>query len=135
VAVTRSFMTKAFARFAKREGLTDDMLCRAIGALERGSIDADLGGGVFKQRLPRPGQGTSGGYRTIVVFRHRTRAVFVYGYPTSSRSGIDARELAASRMLAKHVLAMSADDVDRAVEAGALEEVRCDDEAREAVRQ
>jgi hypothetical protein len=131
----RSLKTKGFARFAKREGLPDEVLCRAAEAIERGLIDADLGGGVAKQRLPRPGQGKSGGYRAIVAFRRHGRVVFVFGYAKSSRSAIDVRELAGFRLLAKHVLAMSADDVDRAVEAGALEEVRCDAEAREAVWQ
>lgn len=131
----RSFKTKGFARFAKREGLPDEVLCRAAEALERGLIDADLGGGVGKQRLARPGQGKSGGYRAIVAFRRRGRVVFVFGYAKISRGGIDARELRGFRLLAKLLLAMSPDDVDRALEACALEEVRCDDEAREAVRQ
>lgn len=133
--MTSAFKTKGFARFAKREGLPDEALCRAAEAIERGLIDADLGGGVVKQRLARPGQGKSGGYRAIVAFRSRGRVVFVFGYAKSSRSGIDARELAGFRLLAKHVLAMNVDDVARAVAAGALEEVRCDAEAREAVRQ
>jgi hypothetical protein len=103
--------------------------------VERGLIDADLGGGVVKLRLARPGQGKSGGYRAIVVFCRRGRVVFVFGYAKSSRSGIDARELTGFRLLAKHVLAMSAGEVARAVEAGALVEVGCDDEGREALRQ
>lgn len=115
--------------------MADRWLCLAADAMERGSIDGDLGGGVVKQRIARPGQGKSGGYRAIVVFRRRKLVVFVFGYAKSSRSGIDAKELAGFRLLAKHMLAMSSDDVDQAVEAGALEEVRCDDEAREAVRQ
>jgi hypothetical protein len=131
----RSFKTKGFARFASREGLQDEVPCRAGEAMERGLIDADLGGGVVKQRIPRPGEGKSGGYPVIVAFRRHGRVVFVFGYAKSSRSGIDARELAGLRMLAKRVLAMSADDVVQAVEAGALEEVRCDDEAGEAKRQ
>ena len=62
-------------------------------------------------------------------------AVFVFGYAKSSRSTVDPRELAGFRLLAKHVLAMSAGDVDRAVETGAFEEVRCDEQASEAVRE
>jgi len=31
--------------------------------------DADLGSGVVKQRIPRPGSGRSGGYRALVFFR------------------------------------------------------------------
>lgn len=133
--MTRSFKTRGFARFARREGLPDAELYRAAEAMARGLTDADLGGGVVKQRLARRGHGKSGGYRAIVAFRGHDRVVFVFGYAKSSRSGIDARELAGFRWLAKHVLAMSADDVARAVEAGALEEVRCEAEAREAVRQ
>ena len=133
--MTRSLKTKGFARFARREGLLDSALCLTVQEMERGLVDADLGGGVVKQRLSRPGQGTSGGYRAIVVFRRRRRAVFVFGYAKSSRSTVDPRELAGFRLLAKHVLAMCAGDVDRAVETGAFEEVRCDEQASEAVRE
>jgi hypothetical protein len=59
--LARAFKTRGFARFAKREGLPDTVSCRAAEAMERGLIDADLGGGVVKQRLVRPGQGKSGG--------------------------------------------------------------------------
>jgi hypothetical protein len=59
--LTRAFKTKGFARFAKREGLPDKVSCRAAEAIERGLIAADLGSGVVKQRLARPGQGKFGG--------------------------------------------------------------------------
>jgi hypothetical protein len=39
----------------------------AIDRADRGLIDADLGGGLIKQRVARSGQGKTGGYRTIVV--------------------------------------------------------------------
>jgi len=68
-----------------------------------------------------------------VVFRQLGRVVFVFGYAKRSRSTVDPRELAGFRLLAKHVLAMSARDVDRAVETGAFEEVRCDEQASEAL--
>ena len=71
------YKTKGFARFARRQRIDDDALCEAISRAEQGLIDADLGGGVIKQRVPRPGQGRSGGYRTIVFYRKQARAVFV----------------------------------------------------------
>ena len=49
----QAFKTKAFARFAKREGLDDAALCEAVERAERGLVDADLGGGVIKQRIAR----------------------------------------------------------------------------------
>jgi hypothetical protein len=53
----RVFKTKPFARFANREGIADEELCEAVRRVERGLIDADLGGGVIKQRLAREGTG------------------------------------------------------------------------------
>ena len=67
-------------RFARREAISDRALCDAIARAERGLIDADLGGNVIKQRIPRPHQGRSGGFRSIILFRAAERAVFVYGF-------------------------------------------------------
>lgn len=73
-------MTRWFARFARKEHLSEEALRDAIKRAERGQIDANLGGGVIKQRVARPGQGKSGGYRMIVLYRTRTRAIFAYGF-------------------------------------------------------
>ena len=40
-------------------------------------------GGVIKQRLAREGQGKSGGFRSIVLFRRGEKAFFVYGFAKS----------------------------------------------------
>jgi hypothetical protein len=76
----RTFKTKAFTRFADKVGTSNAVLCRAVRDAERGLIAADLGGGVIKQRIARPGQGKSGGFRTLIVFRVGTRAIFVHGF-------------------------------------------------------
>jgi hypothetical protein len=34
--------------------------------MTEGLFDADLGGGLFKKRIARQGQGKSGGFRTLV---------------------------------------------------------------------
>ena len=70
----RVFKTKPFARFAAKEGIIDAVLRDAIRRAEAGLVDADLGGGVIKQRLARQGQGKSGGFRSIVLFRRGARA-------------------------------------------------------------
>ncbi len=54
----RVFVTKQFGRFARAEGMSDEKLCQAIKRAESGLIDADLGGGLIKQRVARPGTGT-----------------------------------------------------------------------------
>ena len=63
----RVFVVQAFDRFQRREWISDDMLCSAIDRATRGLIDADLGGGLIKQRVARKGQGMSGGFRTIIA--------------------------------------------------------------------
>lgn len=77
-SVLQTFKTKAFARFAGREGIGDSALCEAVLRAGRGLLDADLGGGVIKQRIAREGGGRSGGFRTILLFRRSELAFFVY---------------------------------------------------------
>jgi hypothetical protein len=84
MAHVRIFKNKPFARFARRAGLTDADLRGAIDGAERGLVDADLGGGVLKQRIARPGGGKSGGFRAIVLFRAGSRAFFVQASPRAS---------------------------------------------------
>jgi len=68
---------------------------------ERGLVDADLGGGVIKQRVARPGQGRSGGYRVLLAYRRKTRAVFLFAFAKSERDNIDDNELATLRDIAR----------------------------------
>src|SRR6266436_7057973 len=85
-AFVRIFKSRWFERFARKEGIADAALRDAVSRAEKGQIDADLGGGVIKQRIARPGQGRSKGYRTIILFRHRARAFFVYGFAKNQRA-------------------------------------------------
>ena len=62
----RVFKSRWFQRLAKKEAITDAALHEAADRADRGHIDADLGGEVIKQRIARPGQGSSKGYRTII---------------------------------------------------------------------
>ena len=100
----------------------------AAASADQGLVDADLGGGVIKQRIARPGEGKSGGYRVIVLFRSGTRAVFVYGFAKNERDNIRADELAKFRTLAGLILGYSDAEIATAVEHGELIEVR-DDQA------
>ena len=57
----RLFETKWFVRYARRERIDDHSLRDAVQRAERGLVDADLGGGIIKQRVARSGEGRSGG--------------------------------------------------------------------------
>jgi hypothetical protein len=65
----RIFWNKPFTRFARKVRITDAELCEAVSNVERGLIDADLGGGVIKQRIARKGGGKSGGFRALILLR------------------------------------------------------------------
>ena len=113
----RIFKTKEFARFARRERISDANLEAAVARAEAGHIDADLGGGIVKQRVPRAGQGRSGGYRVIVFYRTRTRAIFVEGYAKSARDNIEADELVALRKACRLALAFTDEKIAALLEA------------------
>ena len=89
----RIFKTKPFVRFAKRESLDDASLIGAVFEIERGLVDADLGGGVIKKRVARAGRGKSGGYRVLIAVRAGDRAVFLFGFAKSERDNIDDKQL------------------------------------------
>ena len=120
------FKTKDFARFARREHISDDMLCNAIARAERGLIDADLGGGVIKQRVPRKGQGRSGGYRTLIAYRSVRRSVFMHGFAKSDRDNVTADQLKALKLAAEQALAADAGTIERLIAAGEWKEIDCD---------
>ena len=119
----RVFKNYAFARFARQQKINDQILCDVVAQAEAGLIDADLGGGVIKQRIARPNEGKSGGFRTILVFRAEDRAVFVYGFPKNERGNIGRDELKAFKLLAAQILSYDAAQLQKAVEADVLTEI------------
>lgn len=90
---------------------------------DSGKIDADYGGGVIKQRIARPGQGKSGGYRSIILYRQGDKAFFVYGFPKNERDSIDKVEERAFKELAKITFAFSDEELHMLVKTGAYKEV------------
>ena len=94
-----------------------------------GLIDADLGGGVIKQRIARKGRGRSGGFRTVVLFRRDEPAFFVYGFAKSDRENLRRDELEAFRMLADEMLGLTGAGLAAALANGSIIEVTCDDQA------
>lgn len=116
-------MTRGMARFVRREEIADAMLREAIERAEKGLIDADLGGGLIKQRVARPGKGRSGGYRTIVAYRRASKAIFLYGFAKSERDNIEPQDLADLRLLGAHWLGLSAQEISVAILNKALKEV------------
>jgi hypothetical protein len=102
--IPRIFKNGWFERFARKERLADSALIEAILRAERGLVDADLGGGVIKQRVASTGQGRSGGYRTLILFRQGDRAIFAFGFAKSRQANISQADLAVLRQAAAEAL-------------------------------
>jgi hypothetical protein len=124
----RVYKTKEFGRFARKERIADAKLCEAVERAGKGLIDADLGGGLIKQRIARKGQGRSGGYRTLMAFRASERTVFVYGFPKNERDNIGADELEYWQRVARAYLQMIDVQLAILIEQDELKEVKCHDE-------
>jgi len=120
----RIFKTRWFRRFARKERIEDGTLLDAVACAERGQVDADLGGGVIKQRIAGSGQGKSGGYRTIIVFRRGERAVFVYGFAKNERENIRADEEKEFKESARYILGLTDRQLEELVKRGDLVEVK-----------
>jgi hypothetical protein len=126
----RVFVTRWFARFARSERISDDQLCEAIDRAQRSIVDADLGRGLIKQRVARPGQGRSGGFRILIGYRRGARAVFLYGFAKSERDNIRPDQLAAWHARAHEVLSAGDELIERNVAEDYLREVRYEEEER-----
>ena len=124
----RVFKNSRFHKFARKEKISDAMLCEAVERAERGQIDADLGAGLIKQRVARPGAGKSGGFRTLVFFRAEMRAVFAFGFAKSDMANLDDAEEAYLKKAAKLVLGFGDAQMDAEVAAGRMFEVNCDEQ-------
>jgi hypothetical protein len=123
---TRIYKNRWFAKFASREGISDATLVAAIDQANRGLIDADLGGGLIKQRVARDGGGKSAGYRTLVFFRREERAIFAFGFAKSDKANLSAVELRTYKQAAKIVLGLPQAQIDTEVRKERLFEVNDD---------
>ena len=121
----RVFKSRPFTRFAIKSGISDTALCKAVMDAEQGLIDADLGGGVIKQRVARKGQGKSGGFRTMILFKAGTRAFFIHGFAKNERDNINDDELTAFKKLAEKMLNYKDTELTEAVNKNTLTEITC----------
>lgn len=120
----RAFKTRTFQRWAGKAGVEDAALLDAMAQMERGLIDADLGGNLYKQRVALPGRGKSSSTRTIIATRFAEVLFFLYGFEKNDRDNITARELALYQRLAKELLEMNEAQIGAALTGQVLMEVK-----------
>ena len=116
----RILKTRCFTLFARKNQIADQKLCDAIKEVESGIIDAELGGGLLKKRIAREGEGKSGGYRTIILYRRGKKAFFIFGFRKSKLNNIDQQDLKDSEELARQLDKMTEAQIDVSIENGEL---------------
>lgn len=119
----RAFKTKVFARWATKQGLTDQTLMDAVREMERGLMGDRLGGHVYKKRIALPGRGKRSSTRVVIAYRRGERAFFVLGFARKERAHIDQDDLKALKLLAKELLGYIDPALEKAINAGELNEV------------
>jgi hypothetical protein len=97
----RLYLPSNFQRQTSKDGVTDEDLKTAIRKAEKGLIDADLGGHLIKQRIPRTGQGAARGFRAVFFYKRGEMAVGLHIFPKSSKGNLSRSELEAYLKLAR----------------------------------
>ena len=121
------YKTKGFAKFTRKKKINDSLLCEAVERAERGLIDADLGDGLIKQRIPRPNEGRSGGYRAFIAYQVGDLMVFIYGFAKNEQDNINDLELEELHKIVGSALKLDNEKIENLVEIGEWIEVNCDD--------
>lgn len=76
----RVFKTKRFAKWAKKEHLSNRTLRQTINEMDQDVIRGKLSDYVYKRRVALPGRGKRGSVRTILAFKAGDKAFFIFGY-------------------------------------------------------
>ena len=94
---------------------------------EKGLIDADLGDGLIKQRIPRPNEGRSGGYRAFIAYQVDDLTVFIYGFAKNEQDNINDLELVELHKIVSSAMKLDAEKIAGLVEIEEWIEVICNE--------
>lgn len=120
----RIFKVKAFARWARKERINDDVLREAVAEMQKGLIDAQLGGGICKKRIPASSRGKRGGGRTIVAFQSNKHTFFLFGFLKNDTEDIDRTELKGLKQYAQHLFSLDDEQIAKLINEEELFEVK-----------
>jgi hypothetical protein len=101
------YKTREFCSLTKKDCLSDIDLIVACDEIQRGLVDAELGGALYKKRVAIEGKGKSGGYRTIIGAIVGEKYFFLYAFAKNKRANITKKEQMALRELAQVFISFS----------------------------
>ena len=122
----RVFKNRWFARWARTEDVLDSVLVQVAAEMVAGQVEADLGGGLFKKRLPREGSGKRGGYRVLIGYKKPNveRIVFLYAFAKNARANISDKEVEALSLVAGAFVSATDAQVSLLLKEGSIVEVQ-----------
>ncbi|MCP3887745.1 MAG: type II toxin-antitoxin system RelE/ParE family toxin [Desulfobulbaceae bacterium] len=112
----KKLCTKWFIKWASKANLSNQNLLESIDDLEKGLSIADLGGNIFKLRVKRPGKGKSAGFRTIVIYKKKDKAIFLYGFGKNEKSNISKTELQYFKKMGNDLLVLNSKQLTGSIE-------------------
>lgn len=129
----RVFLVPQVVKLLRKQRLPETSLCRAAREVLAGALgagEADLGGGLFKKRVGRPGGGKSGGYRMIVAHHppRTERILFTYAFAKSAASTLTPQGHEALAKVAKAFVETDDGQVAKLLASQDVSEVACDDD-------
>lgn len=118
-----TYKVRAFCKFARKHGITDHALALAAASVRAGNADADLGAGLYKQRVARNGGGKSGGFRVVVAYRRGEHLFFLHAFAKNARETLKPHEVAELKALAFDLDAMTRAELNIFIDDKGLEEI------------
>ena len=112
----KKLSTKWFKKWSKKANLSNQNMLEAIKDLEAGLSTADLGNHLYKVRIKRASSGKSSGFRTIILYKEKDRAIFLYGFGKNEKANINKAELRYFKKLGNDLLALTLDQLKQAIE-------------------
>ena len=112
----RIFKTSWFTKAAKKAGIKDADLCKAIDQVIKGQA-IDLGGGVYKKRL------NENRHRSIILAKGEFYWIYEFLFAKKDQDNIDDQELAQFRTLSDIYAKLSVEQIEDLLQRKSLVEI------------
>lgn len=99
-------------------------IIEACHQIENGLIDANLGANIYKQRIPKAGQGKSGGFRTIIATKIQNKFFFMFGFAKNEYENISTTQKNELIKVGKILLNLKTDELMLAIKYKEIIEVQ-----------
>jgi len=120
----RIFKNKLFNKWALKQKIEDHTILKMVGEIMQDLYEANLGGMLYKKRIPVSGRGKRGGTRAIVAFKLHKIAVFIYGFSKNQQHNITNTEMIALKKLTSLYVSYSDNELNHLVNNGHFTEIK-----------